>query len=139
MLALVYSYMLAAEEIKIGRLFTIPSERAHLDALRNAEKKPTTKADRLPYVNIKKNKAEQNQFYLQGVVIRSDGSNMLWTNNGDVLENGNKDDSVIFMPDTDDPAQVILTLPDKQTLKIKPGQIYDPKTDKIRESYETRN
>lgn len=130
----------AAAEDDFGRLFSSSAERKKLDILRknqklivaspqkNARLEPV--ADELP-----------KPITLQGYVKRSDGSTTLWVNNKAVQENSTQDDVEIGRLSkqkdsakiSSDSLNVRIPVTGKN-VRLKPGQVYEPETNRIVES-----
>lgn len=130
----------AAAEEGFGRLFSIAAERKKLDILRQNQK--------LIVVSPQKNTRLQpvavelpDPITLQGYVKRSDGSTTLWVNNKAVLENSTQDDVEIgrlskqksSSKNGSDSLNVRIPVTGKN-IRLKPGQVYEPETNRIVES-----
>lgn len=130
---------LAADENKVGRLFSTPEQRSYLDALRESKKnepevaeptnlKPVTIIKRRPVVLPK-------AINVQGFVKRNDGkSSTVWVN-GEALQeySKNKEVQVGRLPKHSNRIPIRLPANGKR-LTLKAGQTYHPATNKIRES-----
>ncbi len=130
----------AAAEDDFGRLFSSSAERKKLDILRQNQKlivvspqqstRLETVADELP-----------EPIMLQGYVKRSDGSTTLWINNKAVQENSTQDDVEIGQlskqknsaKNGSDSLNVRIPVTGKN-VRLKPGQVYEPETNRIVES-----
>ncbi|HEY9277270.1 MAG TPA: hypothetical protein VIO87_03610 [Methylotenera sp.] len=130
----------AAAEGDFGRLFSSSAERKKLDILRQKQKlivvspQQNTRlepvADELP-----------EPITLQGYVKRSDGSTTLWINNKAVQENSTQDDVEIGQlskqknsaKNSSDSLNVRIPVTGKN-VRLKPGQVYEPETNRIVES-----
>jgi hypothetical protein len=127
----------AAETVKhpIGRLFFTPTERASLDIIRQNSKAPdkVIKAEETAIesdIEIEA-VAKPAPVTLNGYVSRSDGKNTVWVNNRTATEKsvvGNI--NVGKLQTTTRQVQISLSGSGK-AVKLKPGQIYDPNSDKI--------
>ncbi|GMR01525.1 MAG: hypothetical protein BMS9Abin19_0921 [Gammaproteobacteria bacterium] len=108
----------------LGQLFTSPQQRKHLDSMRSG---------------ISTGGAEQNldisTVKLNGVMMRSDGKNVIWVNGGNSLKS-NKVSGVKVQPEAVDketykvPVQV-----EEQKLKMKPGQSWSQTTSSVKDNY----
>lgn len=130
----------AAAEDDFGRLFSSQAERKKLDILRQNQKlivaspQQSTRlepvADALP-----------EPITLQGYVKRSDGSTTLWVNNKAVQENTTQDNVEIgrlskqksSAKNASDSLNVRVPVNGKSA-RLKPGQVYEPETNRIVES-----
>jgi len=130
----------AAAEDNFGRLFSSAAERKKLDTLRQNQK--------LIVVSPQKNTLSEpvadelpEPITLQGYVKRSDGSTTLWINNKTVQENSTQDDVEIgrlskqknSTKNGSDSLNVRIPVTGKN-IRLKPGQVYEPETNRIVES-----
>ena len=126
---------LAAEPL--GRLFTSPAERSNLDYLRQTKKKLV-----LPVVSEAPTDALEaarillpEAVNLQGYVKRNDGKDgTVWVNNQALQENSrNKEVAIGMLSDSSNRVPIKLSGNGKH-LNLKPGQVYDPQTGRVREA-----
>lgn len=131
------SMPLQAAEDDFGRLFSSSAERKKLDILRKNQKltvvSPERNAPLQPEVD-----ALPESITMQGYVKRSDGSTTLWINNKAVQENSTQDDVEIgrlskqknSAKNASDSLNVRIPVTGKN-VRLKPGQIYEPETNRI--------
>jgi hypothetical protein len=130
----------AAAEDDFGRLFSSQAERKKLDILRQNQKliiaSPQQNTRLEPVAD-----ALPEPITLQGYVKRSDGSTTLWINNKAVQENSTQDDLEIGQlskqknsaKNGSDSLNVRISVTGKN-VRLKPGQVYEPETNRIVES-----
>lgn len=130
----------ATAEDDFGRLFSSQAERKKLDILRQNQKlivvTPQKNMPSEPAVN-----ELPEPITLQGYVKRSDGSTTLWVNNKAVQENTTQDNVEIgrlskqksSAKNASDSLNVRVPVNGKSA-RLKPGQVYDPETNRIVES-----
>lgn len=128
-----------AAEDDFGRLFSSQAERKRLDILRQNQKlivvTPQKSMPSEPAVN-----ELPEPITLQGYVKRSDGSTTLWVNNKAVQENTTQDNVEIgrlskqksSAKNASDSLNVRTSVNGKN-VRLKPGQVYDPETNRILE------
>jgi hypothetical protein len=121
----------------LGRLFSTPEERSHLDSLREAKKNQPMESETV----VEQNVIERRPLVLpevinmQGYVKRNDGKDStVWINGEAMQENtGNKDVRVGKLPANSN--HIPIRIPaNGQQLSLKAGQVYDPESNRIRES-----
>ena len=134
-----YLQMSCAAE-PIGRLFSSPNERSNLDYLRQTKKvnvpavineAPVERIEQIAPAPV----VLPDAINLQGYVKRNDGKQgTVWINDKAVSENSsNKEVQVGHLNNSNNQVPIKLTANGKQ-LKLKAGQVYTPKTNKIREA-----
>jgi len=130
----------AAAEDDFGRLFSSQAERKKLDILRQNQKlivaSPQQNTRLEPVAD-----ALPEPITLQGYVKRSDGSTTLWINNKTVQENTTQDDVEIGRLSKQKPPaksgsdSLNVRIPvTGKNVRLKPGQVYEPETNRIVES-----
>jgi hypothetical protein len=126
-----------AEE-PIGRLFTTPTERSNLEYLRQTKKniptKPEIPAEEIPITDAAPISLP-DAINMQGYVKRNDGKKgTVWINNNALQENSsNKEVQVGSLPSNGN--RVPIKLPSNgKYLTLKAGQVYDPESNRVRES-----
>lgn len=127
----------AAEAVKqpIGRLFFTPTERASLDIIRRNSKAPdkVIKAEETAIESDIEVEAvaKPAPVTLNGYVSRSDGKNTVWVNDRVATEKSTVGNvNVGKLQTTTRQVQVSLSGSGK-SVSLKPGQIYDPASDKV--------
>ena len=121
----------------LGRLFSTPEERNHLDYLREEKKNQPievetvvqeTVIERMPVVL-------PSAINLQGYVKRNDGKKgTVWVN-GDALQEhtGNQEVQIGKLPSNSN--RIPIRIPaNGRRLTLKAGQVYEPETGKVREA-----
>lgn len=130
----------AAAENDFGRLFSSSAERKKLDTLRKNQKLMVASPQKnTPLEPVADELSEP--IALQGYVKRSDGSTTLWVNNKAVQENSIQDDVEIgrlskqnnSAKNGSDSLNVRIPVTGKN-VRLKPGQVYEPETNRIVES-----
>lgn len=120
----------AAEgEISIDRkrFFTTPAERAQMDrARRDLGKKPV----QAPVNVVVKNKPLP-KVTVQGIVKRSSGEDTVWINGAGVEIGKRKGDVAVRSVRESGNARLLLS--GEKAVTLKPGQSFDPNTDKVRD------
>jgi hypothetical protein len=130
----------AAAEDDFGRLFSSQAERKQLDILRQNQKLIVVspqKSTQLEPVAVEL----PEPVTMQGYVKRSDGSTTLWINNQAVQENSTQSDVEIgrlhkqknSAKNGSDSLNVRIPATGKN-VRLKPGQVYEPETNRIVES-----
>lgn len=130
----------AAAEDDFGRLFSSQAERKKLDILRQNQKlivaSPQQNTRLEPVAD-----ALPEPITLQGYVKRSDGSTTLWINNKTVQEDTTQDDVEIGRLSKQNPPaksgsdSLNVRIPvTGKNVRLKPGQVYEPETNRIVES-----
>jgi hypothetical protein len=132
----------AVAEDDLGRLFSRPHERKHLDVLRKnqALKVVTPKDTQLETAAVVAPVELPDPISMQGFVKRSDGASTLWINNQAVQEDSAVDDvqvgrlgrrSVGAKSSAD---SLHLSIPaNGRKIQLKPGQVYEPETNQTKE------
>ena len=114
------SFAQADLRIENQRFFTTPDQRERLDALRRrgsatAKKKVAVKKKApppLPRVEV------------QGIVVRSNGPNAAWVNDGNTLRGDSLSGGLRVQ--TNDTGVARIHLPNRGSVALRPGQSYDP-------------
>ena len=115
-----------------GSLFTTPSERVRLDALRGESSVSSSTASVMPVGETVSDVSPSTPITIRGYVERGDGKrNTVWVNNVPVMENANVGEvEVGELRSGSSPVQ--LKLPHiRQPLQLKAGQTYLPATGEI--------
>lgn len=126
-------------EEPIGRLFTTSGERSNLEYLRKTRKNIPTKPEQpVEQESIMPRPAPvvlPDAVNLQGYVKRNDGKEgTVWINNKALQEGtGNKEVAVGKLPDNSNRIPIRITGNGKY-VGLKAGQVYDPATNRVRES-----
>ena len=132
----------AGAEFDDQRLFTTAAERARLDELRTARsEQPERKAETAePARGTSAARSEPApkpppapEVTLRGFVRRTDGPDAVWVNEGSTLgglAGGIRVDSGRLDGDT-----VVIRLPDGRTVRLRPGQTWDPASGRVVDSY----
>ncbi len=122
------------------RLFTTAPQREHLDALREGTPPPERSAEsrRQTAVPVPEETDEAKKppsVELQGFVRSDEGRSAVWANgentlNGDTIGGELRVDSGRI-----DGRTVMITLPNGRTARLRPGQVWDPETGRVRDEY----
>lgn len=117
------------------RLFTTAEQRASLEAMRRdtvidaagepitATPAPEQRRQRIPEVRV------------QGFIQRSGGRSAVWLNDRTALEGERTTGDLGIHGGRIEGGSVVVTLPDGRTVRLKPGQVYDPATGSIVDAY----
>lgn len=119
----------AADEVSIERkrFFTTPDERAQMDrARRDLGKQPVNS----PVSVVIKNKTLP-KVTVQGLVKRSSGEDTVWINGAGVEIGKQKGD--ISVRSVRESGNARLLLSGEKSVTLKPGQSFDPNTDRVRD------
>jgi hypothetical protein len=123
----------------LGRLFFTPTERAQFDTARRAANQPQGEKPPLPTLELTHSvRSALPTVTVNGMVLRRHGPSTLWIN-GESL-----DANVAAVPgDTEhvvhleSGAAVVTSNADVRSLRIKPGQTYDPTLARVIDAYES--
>ncbi len=115
----------AKDEIEgLGRLFIDAEQREKLEAVRRG----TYKAE-------KEQESRVSNVRINGLMIRSDGENVVWVNGQNTLD-GSPIDGVRINPDTADrDSYAVKVLIDGKRVNIRPGQNWSEGTGTVKDSY----
>lgn len=133
---------LAAPAFDDQRLFTTAAERQRLEELRAAgadAAKRETAADAAGETAARRSRVEPRKLppvELRGFVRRSDGPGAVWVNDGSTVDDAPLPDDIRVRSGRLDGATAVVTLPDGRTVRLKPGQTWDPDTGRVVDSYE---
>lgn len=126
-----------AEEPALGRLFSTPDQRAHLNQLRETKKNQPEETETIVEATVIERKPVTlpDQIHLQGYVKRTDGKlGTVWVNDEMVQETTrNKDVQIGRIPKNSN--RVPIRIPaNGRRLSLKAGQEYDPANNQIIQS-----
>lgn len=126
---------LAAEPL--GRLFSTPEERNNLDYLRESKKNLPIETETVVEQSVIERRPVTlpDAINVQGYVKRNDGKDStIWINGEAIQENsGNKDVRVGKLPTNSNHIPIRIPANGKQ-LSLRAGQVYDPESNRVRES-----
>lgn len=123
-----------AEAQRLGRLFSTPEERALLDELRRERK---IVAPDPQVVEIVPDTPTVDQVTINGVVLRSGGTNSAWINGRQVDAGTRTREGVRVDTSAVQGGRVKITLPSgAETIDLKPGQKIDVDSGVVVEAYE---
>jgi hypothetical protein len=127
--------VLAAEPL--GRLFSTPEERQHLERLREAQKNQPIETDTVVEATVIERKpiVLPSAINVQGFVKRSDGKlGTVWVNDEAIQErSGNKDVQVGTLSKHSN--RIPIRIPaNGRRLILKAGQVYEPEKNRVRQS-----
>ena len=132
--SMIVAWVNMAHADSFGRLFTTPEQRAVLDKMR-----------RHPYDMRAGKKLDENAavvkkgLVINGVVVRGDGKNTVWVNGKNNFKTNKPEVGVEVRSQNIKSDSVTITLFNlNKRVTLKPGQIVDPVTAKISDSYKVR-
>ncbi|MEY3219452.1 MAG: hypothetical protein RIT27_809 [Pseudomonadota bacterium] len=126
---LFYSSLSFSEELKIGRLFFSPKERAELNRLR-------IQAEQAKYTQTKETDLPIPSFLnLRGFVTNNKGKNVVWFDNKQPIEELNIPGLRLDIQNVNVQGLPIQIINGDKQLKLKPGQHLDTTNGKIIENY----
>jgi hypothetical protein len=120
---------------ELGRLFTTPKERAVLNTLR--EHYDPKRQDHIEVQQPKIPVETPNQLELNGVVERSDGKNTAWVNGKNTINKKQKGIHINSHNMSANNVQIRITNPNR-SVTMKPGEIYNPESGRIQDSYKAQ-
>lgn len=113
------------------RLFTTAAQRARLDAARERlaaagenDGSPATASTTMPSERGHGDGRSASALHLRGIVRRSDGLSAVWLEADDGGDGAIEDRRVLG-------DAVVLTLSGGRTIRLEPGQVYDPVRDDV--------
>jgi hypothetical protein len=117
--------VVAQDEVEeLGRLFIDPEQREKLEAVRRGTYKSDMEQERR-ISNVR----------VDGIMIRSDGNNVVWVNGENTLE-GAPIDGVRVSPDTADrDTYAVPVMIEGKRISIKPGQNWSEGTGTVKDNY----
>ena len=122
----------AQNSVGFDRLFTNSATRNQLDQSREQYTAIGPVTDEEDYQETMFPKIE-----LKGLIVRNNGSSDIWLNGSSTLGKDNLSREIQSVAKRINREQVQVTLPDGNTVKLKPGQIYTPDSQKILDVYQT--
>ena len=117
----------------LDRMFTTRYERAQLDAMRH--RISNGEAIDAPATNTAN--APPAQVEMQGIMQRENGSSVTWVNGQSTIKSNNIDDHIRVSGQPQALHGANITI-DGQTVRLKPGQVWQPDTRTVVESYRTK-
>lgn len=125
-LTLAFASVTLADE-SLGRLFLTPDQRLALEARRAPDAADgSTAGNEAPH-----QPTAARQVLLNGVVQRRDGTSVVWMNGQEI--GPDRQQAVQVRRGPGHQARVTLTAPDGNTIRLKPGQAWDPATGRVTE------
>lgn len=122
---------------EMGRLFTTPKERAQLDKIRRNTGLSKQGSEGQVKMEQQPNTDSLN-VNVNGVVIRSDGKNVVWVNGKSKLMDRTANDLKLNTSDlSKQKIEVPVSVPHRN-ITLKPGQIYDADTGSVVEAYQLK-
>ena len=121
------------------RLFTTPAERRMLDRLRESVPEGGAPAVRRPAPVVAEPEPPADPVRVDGLVLRSGGPNTVWLDGKPVPSRpGAVSPDLRIERGADDAGTVILRARGaSRTVRLKPGQRYDPGTGRVTEAFHT--
>ena len=116
---------LSQDQLKeLGRLFTDPSQREKLEAVRHGA-----------YVEDADQKGSVSSVTVNGIMMRDDGENVIWINGRSSLD-GNPVSGINVYPESVDGDTFRLPLRvDGKPVRIKPGQSWNDAAGDVKDNY----
>lgn len=139
-LAALAAPLAAAPRFDDQRLFTTAEQRARLDELRTQAEQTETGAgsgNTAPQTAAPPPK-KPPRIEVRGFIKRSKGPAAVWVNGGSTLPGDRVDDDIRIDSGRIDGSTVVVTLPDGRTVRLKPGQVWDPDTGHAVDAYRSR-
>lgn len=142
LLAVPWSAAPAAPAFGDQRLFTTAAERARLDELRREQEREPADASEPAEARAPERRVQSEQppapppVDLRGFVRRSEGPGAVWVNDGSTLDDGRLPADIRVHSGQVEGATVRVTLPDGRSIRLKPGQTWDPETGRVVDDYE---
>lgn len=118
-----------ATEFEDQRVFTRGDERARLDRAREGVRIESRGGERRAVVPEEPPKVPD--VHLQGYVRRSDGPPAVWVNDGNTLRGDRVGGRLQVQSGRIDGGTVLIRLPDGRSIRLKPGQRYDPDSGRV--------
>ncbi len=109
---------------QLGRLFTDSRQREKLDAVRQG----TYRED------VEKNASVSN-VRVDGLMIRSDGKNVIWVNGQSTLDNKTVNGIKTYPQSANASTYKVPVKVDDNRIKIKPGQTWSESTGTVKDNY----
>ena len=133
-LSLVASCLLVAspDAAALGRLFSTPQERAHLDAMRRRAEHGApggdgTQAEQVP---------DSARLRVDGLVVREHGPGSVWINGEWLNRDGKTREGIRVLGEAGGRVKILLPH-GTAAIRLKAGQHVDLATGKVRDAYET--
>jgi|GEM_PF-3413591 len=110
------------------RLFTTAEQRAQLNEMRARIDPDADEDELLSAIGVASDQPEPEpevmpEVGVRGFVSRSGGPPALWFDDGSGLDSGERGRI--------EGREVVITLPDGRTIRLKPGQVYDPERGEV--------
>lgn len=118
------------------RLFTTAAQRERLDAIRAGTSPPEPEAGRTRAAPVPP-PPKPPPVSLDGFVSRGDGRSAVWANGTSTLR-GSPGADLRVHGDRIQGSAVVITLPDGRTIRLKPGQRWDPDSERVIDPYKAR-
>ncbi len=116
----------SADEIdKLGRLFTDAGQRQKLDAVRRGT-----------YQEEAEQSSATTNVRVNGVMMRSNGENVVWVNGESTLDNGFSKGVKVNPKAADRETYKVPVRVDGKRIQIKPGQSWSQGEDQVKDNYQ---
>lgn len=126
----------ASPQFDRERLFTTAEQRTYLDDLRDGTsvRRPPDERPRQAAVP-ERDPEPPPSVRLQGFVRRSGGPPAVWVNDRSTLTGDRIEGDLRVRSGRIEGSTVVVELPDGRTVRLKPGQTWDPESGRVIESY----
>ena len=126
-----------ATAAQVDRLFSTAAQRAHLDQLRHNNTPETASP---PSQNLAPQPVKKlAPVSLEGIVRRSDGSEVIWIN-GKAVEQHQTADGIVVRQGPDQHHRVLIGTTDtRRYARLKPGQTWDRERRRVVENHQMQN
>ena len=132
---LAWCILSSANADSLGRLFTTSKERALLNTLR--ERYDPKRQEPIEIQQPKIPVETPSQVKLNGVVERSDGRNAAWINGKSTLNTKQKGININSRNMSANNVQIRIANPNR-SVSMKPGEVYNPESGRIQDSYKAQ-
>lgn len=125
----------AGEVFDDERLFTTPKQRERLDRARAGVRVETPESGRPPALADPEPPEPPPEVRLRGFVRRSGGRSAVWVNDRSTLGRHGLGDDLEVQRGRVEGSTVVIRLPDGRTVRLKPGQRWDPESGRVVDDY----
>jgi len=123
--ALISKVAMAQDDVEnLGTLFTDSEQREKLEAVRRGT-----------YLEESEKNSRVSNIRVDGIMIRSDGQNVVWVNGTSTLENSSIEGIKVNADAADEDSQEVPVNIDGKRVYVKPGQIWSEGTGRVTDNY----